>query len=337
MWIPKYKYKLFNLGNYEKESGTTKPTTSTANTIDIVFGTTNTNDNNEGECTTPKTTGGTGNCDSNEYMTHPAFLAFDTNGLWIGKFETTGTIDNLTVKPGEKSLSTQTLKTMFDASYNYKKDNESHMMKNTEWGAVAYLSHSKYGINAKVNINNNSDFLTGYSAVETTNQSDYPGTYGTTSNVTLPYNTSTGYKASTTGNITGIYDMSGGAHEYMASYVDGKYGKSGYNSDPINLYSNGNKYFDKYSSTSTEKSYKNRILGDATGEMGRFYSYKDGDGKLRYHSGWYNDFAFFVEPSYSWFYRGGYYDAGVLSSQFAFLRNTGDSLAGVSFRLVLTK
>ncbi len=27
-----------------------------------------------------------------------------------------------------------------------------------KWGAVAYLSHSKYGINAEVNINNNSSY-----------------------------------------------------------------------------------------------------------------------------------------------------------------------------------
>ncbi len=337
VWIPKYKYKLFNLGNYNKESGTTKPTTSSAEPIDIVFGTTNTSDSNEGECTTPGVSGATGNCAANKYMTHPAFLAFDTNGLWVGKFETTGSIDNITVKPGETSLRSQTMKSMFEASYNYKRDNESHMMKNTEWGAVAYLSHSEYGINTEININNNSNFFTGYSAVDGKDQSDYPGEHGTTEDITLAYNTPTGYKASTTGNITGVYDMSGGAHEYMASYVDGQYGSSGYTSDPITNYTNGKKYFDKYNSSSTETSYNNRILGDATGEMGRFYSYKDGDGKTRYHSGWYNDFAFFVDSSYPWFYRGGYYDAGVLTSQFAFLRNNGDSLNGVCFRLVLTK
>ena len=41
---------------------------------------------------------------------------------------------------------------------------------------------------------------------------------GTTADVTLPYNTSIGYTASTTGNITGIYDMSGGAWEYVMGY-----------------------------------------------------------------------------------------------------------------------
>ena len=50
--------------------------------------------------------------------------------------------------------------------------------------------------------------LTGYAATDSSDQSKFPGTYGTDASVTLPYNTSAGYKASTTGNITGIYDFS---------------------------------------------------------------------------------------------------------------------------------
>ena len=38
------------------------------------------------------------------------------------------------------------------------------MMKNTEWGAVAYLSHSAYGSQTSVRINNNSAYITGYAA-----------------------------------------------------------------------------------------------------------------------------------------------------------------------------
>ena len=333
VWIPKYKYKLFDLGNYAYIEG--KPTTaSNAKTIDIVFGTTNTIDSNEGECTTPGTSGETGNCAVDKYMTHPAFLAFNTNGLWVGKFETTGAIDNLTVKPGLASIREQTVKSMFDAAYNYKSSNESHMMKNTEWGAVAYLSHSKYGINKEININNNNGFLTGYSAVESTDQSDYPGTYGTDSSVTLAYNTETGYKASTTGNITGVYDMSGGAHEYMASYMDGQLGSSGFESDPVTTY--GEQYFDKYSNTSTYASYNNRILGDATGEMGPFYYYADSDAS-RIHNNWYADASDFVDSSYPWFCRGGVYADGVLASQFYFFRSPGASVSRFGFRLVLTK
>ena len=56
-------------------------------------------------------------------MTHPAFISMNTNGLWVAKFETTGDIANLSVKPGVTSLRSQTVKSMFEAAYNYKRDN----------------------------------------------------------------------------------------------------------------------------------------------------------------------------------------------------------------------
>ena len=48
-------------------------------------------------------------------------------------------------------------------------------MKNTEWGAVAYLQHSQYGSHEKVRINNNSNYLTGYAAIHEPTTS-YTGT-----------------------------------------------------------------------------------------------------------------------------------------------------------------
>jgi hypothetical protein len=207
------------------------------------------------------------------------------------------------------------------------------MMKNTEWGAVAYLSHSIYGINTEVNINNNSDYITGYSAVVGTDQSSYQGTYGTTSDVTLPYNTTTGYLASTTGNISGVYDMSGGANEYMVSYRSETMGNSGFTTTTIAKYNS--KYFDVYNAASTLTSYSYRILGDATGEMGPFYEYTDKDGASRYHNNWYADTSFFVESSGSWFSRGGAYDYGVLAGQFYFRRFAGGGASWLGFRLVL--
>ena len=222
---------------------------------------------------------------------------------------------------------------MFDTSYNYKRSNESHMMKNTEWGAVAYLSLSKYGINKEININNNSNYMTGYSAVISTDQSSFPGVSGTSSDITLPYNTETGYLASTTGNIFGVYDMSGGVHEYMASFKDGSLGESGFTSDPTTIY--GNKYFDKYLSNSNKNSYSNRILGDATGEMGPFYYYEDKDGDYRYHSSWFNDLSNFISSNNPFLYRGGYHTYGVLASQLDFSENTGIAFNHVGFRIVL--
>ena len=334
VWIPKYSYQIFNLGTIDGYTSS-KPTTSNAKEIQIKFGTTNTSDTNNGECTTPMTSGASGNCKVGDYMTSPAFISMNTNGLWVAKFETTGSTTNITVKPNQTSLRNLNVKTMFETAYNYKSDNDSHMMKNTEWGAVAYLSHSKYGINTEVRINNNSSFITGYAATDSSNQSKVPGTSGTDSSVTLPYNTSTGYKASTTGNITGIYDMSGGAWEYMASLRSETYGSSKFDAASLKTYNF--KYYDTYDGSSAATIYSKRILGDATGEMGPFYYYQDADNKNRPHNSWYADSSYFVESSYPWFYRGGGYNGGAIAGQFYFDCNHGGNYDDTGFRLVLTK
>ncbi len=334
VWIPKYSYQIFNLGTTDGYTSS-KPDSSIAKEIQIKFGTTNTNNSNNGECTTPMTSGASGNCKVGDYMTSPAFISMNTNGLWVAKFETTGSTTNITVKPNQTSLRNLNVKTMFETAYNYKRDNDSHMMKNTEWGAVAYLSHSKYGINTEVRINNNSNYITGYAATDSSNQSKVPGTYGTDSSVTLPYNTSTGYKASTTGNITGIYDMSGGAHEYMASLRSETYGNSGFTSSTLKAYNS--KYYDTYDSSSEWSKYSKRILGDATGEMGPFYYYQDADNNIRSHNSWYANDSDFVSSSYPWFHRGSGFNNGVIAGQFLFRRNIGGADGGIGLRLVLTK
>ena len=318
VWVPKYSYQIFNLGETDGGTGRVIPT---AKEIQIKFGTINTSDNNENECTTPMTSGASGNCKVGDYMTSPAFISMNTNGLWVAKFETTGNTTNITVKPNQTSLRNLNVKTMFEAAYNYKRDNDSHMMKNTEWGAVAYLSHSKYGINTEVRINNNKSHTTGYAATDDSLEKS-----GTDSSVTLPYNTSTGYKASTTGNITGIYDMSGGTWECMASLRSETYGDSGFDSSSLKAYNS--KYYDGYDGASDTTTYSKRILGDATGEMGPFsYQYKN----------WYTDSSYFAYASYPWFRRGGLYTSGVSAGQFAFDYATGGAHSDWGLRLVLTK
>ena len=86
VWIPKYSYQIFNLGETDGDTGTAEPTSQE---IQIKFGTTNTSDYNENECTTPMTSGASGNCKVGDYMTSPAFISMNTNGLWVAKIETT--------------------------------------------------------------------------------------------------------------------------------------------------------------------------------------------------------------------------------------------------------
>ena len=335
VWIPKYKYQLWNISQTAEKK---------AHSINVVFDTVNTTDGT-GTCATPMTSGNSGNCHNGDFMTHPAFISMNVNGFWVGKFETgykgaTSTSaaqvnandsSRIIVKPNSYSWRNSTVMNMFLSAYNYKRDMNSHMMKNTEWGAVAYLSHSKYGIDYEVNINNNSSYKTGYSSLLTIQQGTYTGTYGDGASYNKAYNTSTGYLASTTGNISGVYDMAGGAHEYMASYS--VVGSSGFNATTIAQYDA--KYFDQYNASSGEQTYQYRILGDATGEMGPFVDYKDGDANSRHHNQWYGDNSYFVQSSNPWFLRGGGYADGVLAGQFHFARNTGGADTRFGSRLVL--
>ena len=338
VWIPKYKYKLWNVD----------VAVENAHEIEIVFDETNTTDVEGVSCKTPMTSGGSGNCNNGEYMTHPAFISMNVNGFWVGKYETgykgatsvaaaqvnTNDTSKVIIKPNVYSWRNITVYNSFLNSYNYKRNLDSHMMKNTEWGAVAYLSHSKYGINKKININNNSSFKTGYSALPSTNQQVFQGTYGDGSAFNNVYNTKIGYKSSTTENISGVYDTSGGTYEYMSSYISGKLGASGFNTTTIANFDS--KYFDIYNSSSAISTYQYRILGDATGEMGPFASYADGDNYSRNHNSWYSDNSSFVHSSDPWFSRGGNYYNGILASQFNFDRNTGENSTKYTFRIVLT-
>ena len=348
VWIPKYSYEIFNMGNYTS----LQSSKNAEKIINIRFGTTNTTDDaNKKECSTPTEAGSNGSCKEGYYMTHPAFTSFDVNGFWVGKFETgyegaqttkdaqvdSSDISKIIIKPNVYSWRNITVGNAFKASYEYQSNLQSHMMKNTEWGAVAYLSHSQYGINQEIRINNNSAFITGYagtiaptvgysiSSIEgNRNESTALGDDGTYTKGYFSEDQKTNQLASTTGNKSGIYDMSGGSHEYVMGYTTtgGGNNQSGFDASLYN-----SKYYDQYSTTSNNTTqYNNRILGDASGEMGPFGNEK---------SSWYKDWSFFVCSSNPWFYRGGAWHDGILSGAFAFAIGTGRAHPSYSFRIVL--
>ena len=212
--VPRYKYKKFSNTPKEQE-------------ISVTF--------ENGTSTT-----GTG-----ENVTHPAFTFGNTEltGFWVGKFEVSGTTSAITIKPNVTSSRSQTLSSFFTAIQNVKtiygiNNADSHMLKNMEWGAVAYLKQSKYGLGTTdIAVNKNSNFYTGGG------QSD-------------AYKTNVAQ--STTGNIYGVYDMSGGAWEYVMGNYNDTISKAGFSSMPAA------KYYDKYTS-STGKT------GDAITETSGWY------------------------------------------------------------------
>ena len=332
VWIPRYKYKIWT---------TTTSSNGSEQTIDIVFE----------DKTTPKSTGTT----VGSYRTHPAFTFGDTelNGIWVGKFETTGDATTPTVKPNLQSLTNQNPSTQFStaqkfgtSTYGSTSKIDAHMMKNSEWGAVAYLSHSKYGVNREVYINNSSSCYTGRSggnvggstAINTVymNQTstDQYNTYGfyTWDGYLLDYNTNTKSSthdmskvASTTGNITGVYGMSGGAWEYVMGYYSGAsttWGASSYSNYAGFSSKPDSKYYDDYTSDKSLTACNGGICyGHALSET----------------ANWYSDYAFFVGSTWPWFGRGGSYSSGA-SSAGAFYSNgnNGGANGNISFRLVLS-
>ena len=354
VWIPRYRYQIFDDGNY-----TGLETVENApQTIQIEFETKD----------TPISSGTT----TGSWLTHPAFTAFDANGMWVGKFETSrngGSGDNIRngdaiqIKPNIASWRNIQVANAFYTSYDYKRELESHMMNNTEWGEVAYLQHSSYGSQTSVRINNNSSYITGYQA-NNEPTCGYTATNEECNRYCNDGSCNTAYPnsvlASTTGNISGIYDMSGGAWEYVMGIMLDQNGNpmsgrnslynSGFNgtfgcptcdSDTSGLTSLTNgyewpekKYYDTYAYSTSNQQYIRRILGDATGEMGPFASAKYLT-QTRQISSWYADYAHFVDSGGPWFERGGDYPVGLGAGAFAF-GNTYGHASGSSFRVVLT-
>ena len=247
----------------------------------------------------------------------------ELSGFWYGKFEIGGSlassctnetcnVSNIVVKPNVSSLRSQKVSSFFYASRSMEQAGNSfgfvnsevdtHMSKNNEWGAVAYLTQSIYGrctsstTCTEVGINNNSSYITGYGAPAGSSSSVTNGTY----------NTALGKDASTTGTIYGIYDMSGGAYEYVMGVYNNAKSSSGFNSLP------DEKYYNNYTGSS--------YTGHALTETKRWYGDNDG----------------FVSASYPWFARGGYYGAGGVTGVFYFSSHDGNSINSHSSHLVIS-
>ena len=192
VWIPRYAYKItYNNPENKSEGGT----------IDVKFlvGTSDDYYDENGNLQKAQRAV-TGHEDTtSDYFVHPAFTNnvdlggwnSELTGIWVGKYETslvdTSDKENITnvvtddegtgnillsevenraiaVKPGMSSWRYCTIGNMYTNAKSYAENLNSHMLKNSEWGAVAYLTHSQYGRNAhEVTINNSSQYITRFS------------------------------------------------------------------------------------------------------------------------------------------------------------------------------
>ncbi len=347
VWIPRYKYKVFNYNSagsnkvspqeisikWEKDNQTTGEISCT-NKVQGSSG-----DGTSETCKiTSKNTTCTNDTCKDKYYTHPGFWRDENDnltheeseektGFWIGKFETTGSSSAITTLPNKQPISNTDVGTFYNniqkmnaTSNIYGFDNtvSTYMARNMEWGAVAYLSHTKYGTCTKgvcteIGINNKGTYnsTTKVASGLITGCGSAPGTAAsTTCNV---YNKA-GIIASTTGNIYGVYDMSGGSYEYVSASMiksDGNfYAPTGIPTGP------SRKFHDYYSYGTTDKdaaSVKRGKLGDATKET----------------ASWYDDVTSQVYISAYWMGRSCAFDNEKLAGIFTYHRidQTGFSYA----------
>ena len=292
VWIPRYAYSI-----------TSGYHSSSAGNIDVEFMKGLTNETSTGRKSFNNASG------QGKWNIHPAFNYGQTvSGIWVAKFEASNSGGKIKVEPGVQSWRSITVNDIYTNCLNYNKTLNSHMMKNDEWGAVAYLSKSKYGKNAEVTINDSSSYYTG----------------GGSGNA---YVTNVGQ--STTGTVHGVYDMSGGAWEYVAAYVNnGNSNLTSYGSSLVNGDAKTKNVYSKASSDSYENNYNanSSKYGDAVYETST-----SGSGS----TSWYGDYSYFPDTSTPFFLRGGDFNGGTSAGVFSFFYGNGNSLSNGSFRPVL--
>ncbi len=314
VWIPRYAYKITYKSSNKSEGGT----------IEIAFLKDATNEfldsSIKGDVVTAINADGT--VPQGKWVLEPAFTlgTESIEGFWFAKFEASNNKGSVQIKPNvaswrnisSASIFTTCLNLISNDKYSTYFNNvsnvDTHMTKNVEWGAVAYLAHSKYGLNGKeICINTNSSYETGIGSGET----------ASTTSVTDQYNTTKGVTASTTKNVYGIYDMSGGSWEYVAAcYKTENATELTANTDTTYI----NKYIDVYESYSSSK------FGDAV-----FETSSSSPGS----TSWFSDCSNFVRASHPVFARGGYYDNdGSGAGLFNFNYNIGSAFSNYGFRPV---
>lgn len=210
---------------------------------------------------------------------------------------------------------------------------DTHLMKNTEWGAVAYLSKSIFGADTNEVWNNSyNKYQTGCSGTSISASDE---------SSCVTYNTVNGQKASTTLNIYGVYDMSGGALES----VMGNYNNlAGFNSGFTNqqIADIDSKYITRYTTPSynllggTGMDYDKSLYGDAMYETSKGASRNNSSGWTgNYASGWFNDYTYLPYTTFPWIPRGSDYNLGSGAGLFEFDNSNGFTNVNGAFRPVL--
>jgi len=180
VWIPRYKYKVWNINKDHTDS---YDAYNKGITIEFEGGISS---SGEVICTNETCTG-----NNNEFLTHPAF-GDNLRGFWVSKYELSES-NTIKFKNNQEVLINEDISLYEEKinafAKNYKLNATSKIINNLEWGAITYLSHSNYGLCKNTyceTIGNNNTTVSGENKQDTT-----------------------------TRNIYGVYDLSGSAAEYV--------------------------------------------------------------------------------------------------------------------------
>ncbi len=302
VWIPRYQYDEASIE-------------SAANAIDITFVNT-----------------------TEEAHSAFTFGSEELPGFWAGKFEQ-GT-DN-TIKPDQNSLNNLNVSTLYtnvkssNNTNGLSGDSDIHMIKNTEWGAIAYFSQSMYGVcnqdgTCTNKVENNNYYTESTYDITTGCGGSDAGISGICPNENR-WNTEVGQGASTTQNITGIYDMAGGRFEYVFDVMKLSSGSLETTNSGFVIYPN-NKYYNTINYGTSQYDFSRSISGDAIKELSPTLS---SDAVYKNMTNWNNDFANYMNNSNSFIGRGSGSIHGENAGIFSFSILSGNSYSYVSTRSIL--
>lgn len=216
------------------------------------------------------------------------------------------------ISVGDAFLLSQKIK---DADMYGLSNVDSHLEKNSEWGAVAYLTQSQYGVNGNsTNMNEvtmNTKDLSNSIYVNNASSGTKANIYAVTSYGIS--NTANDVTASSTKNMTGVFDLNGCVWERVAGYYKGGAASAPnwHNSMASSSTTESSKYLTLYTT--------NNKKGDATNET----------------AGWNSDYSDFVSSGYPVFGRGGHYGNGTSAGVFAYYNSLGNPSSSSGFRVCL--
>lgn len=347
VWIPRYAYKI----TYYSDSNFTKAIGYSDSRGILKINTDGTLTRIQSRASGLKEIG-------NHYILAPAFMkdtasgfnngGWDVNisGIWCSKYEMslevnsshidtesqaigdviTSNIVRAVSRPAVSSWRNISIGKAYYNSYNYNRDLESHMMKNSEWGAVSYLAYSIYGRNTyKITNNTSHDYLTGGTKVET----DVYNTYSS---------------ESTTGNATGVYDLSGNAWEFVSTFINNGYARlqeyGGTEEGYLLQNASSNKYKTVYSKSSTDKGKGNY---DNTHAIANYNANMTRRGDAMYETSlsgygstaWNVNSSFYIQLDIPFLIRGGDFASQTSAGLFSYNGTSGQANASDSFRVML--